>query len=100
MQSRIVASLVLLAALGAGETSPASAAPLPPKTTPKTAPKTAPAPPPAPAADPAPPPAPAKPKDKADLLFDEATAAFDEGKLDEALAKLTAAWKLKESFDI
>jgi hypothetical protein len=46
------------------------------------------------------PPAPAKPKDRADDLFDQATAAFDAGRFAEAEAKFEEAWKLKQTHDI
>jgi hypothetical protein len=94
MQSRILASLVLAAALC--QSAPSRAAD-PPRPKPKAPVPEAPAPE-APAPEE---PKPTKPrKDKADRLFEKATAAFDEGKLEEARSMLKSAWKLKQNYEI
>jgi tetratricopeptide (TPR) repeat protein len=78
MKRRVVAFL-LISATGAG--TPAFAVPPP-------------------GARAAPPVAPAKPKDRADELFDQGTAAADAGRLPEAEAKFREAWGLKQTHDI
>jgi hypothetical protein len=44
--------------------------------------------------------APAKPKDRADDLFDQGTAAVDAGHMAEAESKFQEAWTLKQTHDI
>jgi hypothetical protein len=44
--------------------------------------------------------APPSPKDRAAELFDQATAAFDAGRFQEAEAKFKEAWALKQTHDI
>lgn len=94
MQSRILASLVLAATLC--QSAPSRAADPPrPKAKPPAPEATAPE---APAPEA---PGPDKPrKDKADRLFEKATAAFDEGKLEDARSMLKSAWKLKQNYEI